>query len=118
MNERLKSIVDLEKYPIHDLNSPIIKKLVEILTKMGKTVQVVSVDEIQMEARRKGHNVNPYKKIQQMFNSSSSDFFIVDTTLVSGKVPIEGMRVFYLNPIGIRNLKNIGSLQNKKPKKI
>ena len=29
MNERLKSIVDLEKYPIHDLNSPIIKKLVE-----------------------------------------------------------------------------------------
>jgi hypothetical protein len=29
VNERLKSIVDLEKYPIHDLNSPIIKKLVE-----------------------------------------------------------------------------------------
>ena len=29
MKERLKSIVDLEKYPIHDLNSPIIKKLVE-----------------------------------------------------------------------------------------
>ena len=29
MNERLKSIVDLEKYPIHDLNSPVIKKLVE-----------------------------------------------------------------------------------------
>ena len=29
MNERLKSIVDLEKYPIHDLNSPVIKKLIE-----------------------------------------------------------------------------------------
>ena len=24
MNDRLKTIVDLEKYPIHDLNSPII----------------------------------------------------------------------------------------------
>ena len=29
MNERLRSIVDLDKYPIHDLNSPIIKKLIE-----------------------------------------------------------------------------------------
>ena len=29
MNDRLKTIVDLEKYPIHDLNSPIIKKLIE-----------------------------------------------------------------------------------------
>ena len=29
MNERLKSIVDLEKYPIYDLNSPIIKNLVK-----------------------------------------------------------------------------------------
>ena len=29
MNDRLKTIVDLEKYPIHDLNSPIIKRLVE-----------------------------------------------------------------------------------------
>ena len=29
MNERLKSIVDLEKYPIHNLESPVIKKLVE-----------------------------------------------------------------------------------------
>ena len=29
MNERLKSIVDLEKYPIYDLNSPIIKSLIK-----------------------------------------------------------------------------------------
>ena len=29
MNERLRSIVDLDKYPIHDLNSPIIKKLIQ-----------------------------------------------------------------------------------------
>ena len=29
MNERLKSIVDFEKYPIYDLNSPIIKNLVK-----------------------------------------------------------------------------------------
>ena len=29
MNERLKTIVDLNKYPIHNLNSPIIKKLIE-----------------------------------------------------------------------------------------
>ena len=29
MNERIKSIVDIAKYPIHDLNSPIIKKLVK-----------------------------------------------------------------------------------------
>ena len=29
MNERLKTIVDLNKYPIHDLNSPIIKELIE-----------------------------------------------------------------------------------------
>ena len=29
MNERLKSIVDLEKYPIHDLNSAVIKKLIK-----------------------------------------------------------------------------------------
>ena len=29
MNDRLKTIVDLEKYPIHDLNSPIIKRLIE-----------------------------------------------------------------------------------------
>ena len=28
MNERLKSIVDLKKYPIYDLNSPIIKDLI------------------------------------------------------------------------------------------
>ncbi len=28
MNERLKSIVDLKKYPIYDLNSPIIKNLI------------------------------------------------------------------------------------------
>ena len=28
MNERLKSIVDLEKYPINDLDSPIIKNLI------------------------------------------------------------------------------------------
>ena len=29
MNDRLKTIVDLEKYPINDLNSPIIKNLVK-----------------------------------------------------------------------------------------
>ena len=29
MNDRLKTIVDLEKYPIHDLNSPIIKNLIK-----------------------------------------------------------------------------------------
>ena len=29
MNERLKSIVDLEKYPIYDLNSPTIKNLIK-----------------------------------------------------------------------------------------
>ena len=29
MNDRLKTIVDLEKYPIYDLNSPIIKNLVK-----------------------------------------------------------------------------------------
>ena len=29
MNDRLKTIVDLKKYPIHDLNSPIIKNLVK-----------------------------------------------------------------------------------------
>ncbi len=29
MNGRLKTIVDLEKYPIHDLNSLIIKNLVK-----------------------------------------------------------------------------------------
>jgi len=29
VNERLKSIVDLEKYPIYDLNSPKIKNLIK-----------------------------------------------------------------------------------------
>ena len=29
MNKRLNSIVDLNKYPIHDLESPTIKKLIE-----------------------------------------------------------------------------------------
>ena len=29
MNDRLKTIVDLDQYPIHNLNSPIIKKLIE-----------------------------------------------------------------------------------------
>ena len=29
MNDRLKTIVDLDKYPIHDLNSPIIKNLIK-----------------------------------------------------------------------------------------
>ena len=29
MNDRLKTIVDLKKYPIHDLKSPIIKNLVK-----------------------------------------------------------------------------------------
>ena len=29
MKQRLKSIVDLEKYPIHDLNSPIVKNLIK-----------------------------------------------------------------------------------------
>ena len=29
MNDRLKTIVDLEKYPIQDLNSPKIKELIQ-----------------------------------------------------------------------------------------
>ena len=29
MNDRLKTIVDLDQYPIHNLDSPIIKKLIE-----------------------------------------------------------------------------------------
>ena len=29
MNDRLKTIVDLDQYPIHNLNSPIIKRLIE-----------------------------------------------------------------------------------------
>ena len=29
MNNRLETIVDLNKYPIQNLNSPIIKKLIE-----------------------------------------------------------------------------------------
>ena len=29
MNDRLKTIVDLEKYPIQDLNSPKIKELIK-----------------------------------------------------------------------------------------
>ena len=29
MNDRLKTIIEIKKYPIHDLNSPIIKRLIE-----------------------------------------------------------------------------------------
>ena len=29
MDDRLKTIVDLEKYPIHDLNSTVIQKLIQ-----------------------------------------------------------------------------------------
>ena len=29
MSKNLKDIIDLNKYPIHDLNSPIIKKIIE-----------------------------------------------------------------------------------------
>ena len=29
MNDRLKTIIDLEKYPIHNLDSPVIKELIQ-----------------------------------------------------------------------------------------
>jgi hypothetical protein len=41
MNDRLKTIVDLDQYPIHNLNSPIIKKLIERYPKNKKLITII-----------------------------------------------------------------------------
>jgi hypothetical protein len=41
MNDRLKTIVDLDQYPIHNLNLPIIKKLIERYPKNKKLITII-----------------------------------------------------------------------------
>ena len=65
MNDRLKTIVDLDKYPIHDLNSSIIKNLVITdtidngeKTKTVKNIEVLPISGLMGEAIKRISNSN------------------------------------------------------------
>ena len=68
MNERLKSIVDLEKYPIYDLNSPTIKNLISfsILASYKKLIEAKKNDCYNAHYE----NVKHHKKFSNALNRS------------------------------------------------
>ena len=72
MNDRLKTIVDLDKYPIHDLNSPIIKKLIERCKKELEENSCSTISNFILPQSLKVMNLELEKQLDEVYMSKES----------------------------------------------
>ena len=72
MNDRLKTIVDLDKYPIHDLNSPIIKKLIERCKKELEENSCSTIANFILPKSLKVMNSELEKQLDEVYMSKES----------------------------------------------
>ena len=72
MNNRLKDIIDLKKNPIHDLNSPITKSLIEKCKKDLKETSCTTISNFILPKSLKIMNEELEKKIDEVFMSKKS----------------------------------------------
>ena len=69
MNDRLKTIVDLNKYPIQDLNSPIIKKLIERCRKELDEDSCATIPNFILPRSLETMNLELEKQLDQVYMS-------------------------------------------------
>ena len=72
MNDRLKTIVDLDKYPIHDLNSSIIKKLIEKCKKELEENSCSTISNFILPQSLKVMNLELEKQLDEVYMSKES----------------------------------------------
>ena len=72
MNERLKSIVDLKKYPIYDLNSPTIKNLIKRCKEELDQFSCSTIPNFILPKSLKIMNTELEKQIDEVFMSKKS----------------------------------------------
>ena len=72
MNDRLKTIVDLDKYPIHDLNSPIIKRLIKKCKKELEENSCSTISNFILPESLKVMNLELEKQLDEVYMSKES----------------------------------------------
>tara|TARA_B100000686_G_scaffold153572_1_gene161035 strand:+ start:257 stop:595 length:339 start_codon:yes stop_codon:yes gene_type:complete len=72
VNERLKSIVDLEKYPIYDLNSPTIKNLIKNCKKELDQYSCSTIPNFILPKSLKIMNLELEKQLDEVYMSKES----------------------------------------------
>ena len=72
MNDRLKTIVDLEKYPIQDLNSPLIKDLIKKCKSELNQYCCSTIPNFILPKSLKIMNIELKKKINEVYMSKKS----------------------------------------------
>ena len=72
MNERLRSIVDLEKYPIQDLNSPKIKEIINKCKAELDQFSCSTISNFIVSKSLKTMNVELEKQVDKVYMSNES----------------------------------------------
>ena len=72
MNDRLKTIVDIDKYPIHDLNSPSIKKLIDRCRKELKENSCSTISNFILPQSLEIMNSELEKQLDEVYMSKES----------------------------------------------
>ena len=72
MNDRLKTIVDIDKYPIHDLNSPSIKKLIDRCRKELKESSCSTISNFILPKSLEIMNSELEKQLDEVYMSKES----------------------------------------------
>ncbi len=72
MNERLKSIIDLEKYPIYNLNSPKIKNLIKKCKKELDQYSCSTIPNFILPKSLKIMNSELEKQLDEVYMSKES----------------------------------------------
>jgi len=80
--------------PIACGKSSVISSVASILVDSGKTVEIMSTDEINASAKMSGKRVNAYSIIEAASYSSNADYLVVDTGFTSGSDPAWADKIF------------------------
>ena len=72
MNKRLETIVDLKKYPIHDLNSPLIKDLIKKCKSDLNHFSCATIPNFILSKSLKVMNTELEKKLDEVYMSKQS----------------------------------------------
>ena len=72
MNKRLKSIVNLKRYPIYDLNSPIIKNLIKKCKEELDKISCSTIPNFILPKSLKVMNTELEKQVDEVYMSKES----------------------------------------------
>lgn len=90
--------------PIACGKSSVISEIANILRNSGKTVEIISTDEINKQASLTGKSVNAYSVIESVSYSCDKDYLMVDTGFTNGTKPNWVDKMFILTTTNVLDM--------------